>query len=72
MSKGERAERCRWQIKRGERVAAVGKAQARTVGRSDCRVPQQGKSNNANDIVHLDGTQDIHKTKKALRREPFL
>jgi hypothetical protein len=53
-------------------VAAVGKAQVRAVGRSDCRVPQQGKSNNANGIVHLDGTQDIHKTKKALRREPFL
>ena len=30
---GERAERCRWQTQRGERVAAVGERRSRTVGK---------------------------------------
>ena len=38
---GEQAERCRWQKKRGERVAAVGEARVCTVRRSGCRAPQQ-------------------------------
>ena len=30
---GERWERCRWQVKRPERVAAVGERRSRTVGK---------------------------------------
>ena len=44
MSKGERGKRCLWQMQRPERVAAVGKTQARTAGRRVCRAPQQGNS----------------------------
>ena len=41
MIRGERCEHCRWQKKRAERVAAVGKGQACFVRRSPCRAPQQ-------------------------------
>ena len=39
-------------MKRGERVAAVGKAQARIVGRSDCRAPQQEQIRKADRTRH--------------------
>jgi len=42
-SLGERADRRRGRRKGGERVAAVGKKQARFAGRSFCRAPQQGR-----------------------------
>ena len=32
-TRGERRERCRWQVKRPERVAAVGERRSRTVGK---------------------------------------
>ena len=38
---GERAERCRWQDKRGERVAAVGEGRSRSAGKDIHRAPQQ-------------------------------
>ena len=38
---GERWERCRWQIKRPERVAAVGEGRRRMVAEDIRRAPQQ-------------------------------
>ena len=42
---GERCERCRWQMKRAERVAVVGTPQACNCRRRGCRVPQQDSRN---------------------------
>jgi len=42
-TKGERCDRRQWREKGAERVAAVGKPQARFDERSGCRAPQQGK-----------------------------
>ena len=42
-SLGERADRRRGREEEGERVAAVGKKQARFAGRRFCRAPQQGR-----------------------------
>ena len=39
---GERTERCLWQMKRGERVAAVGEGRRRFIAEDIRRVPQQG------------------------------
>ena len=39
---GERPERCRWQIKRGKRLAAVGEGRRRISAEDIRRAPQQG------------------------------
>ena len=44
--KGERCDRCLWQRKGAERVAAVGKKQACFDRRSFCRAPQQDSGTN--------------------------
>ena len=38
---GERGERCRWQMKRPERVAAVGVQRSRSDGKAHTASPQQ-------------------------------
>ena len=71
MSKGERCDRRQRREKGAERVAAVGKALFLLCQAKRLPGTATGKSNNAAGIVHLHGTRDHHKTKKALRREPF-
>ena len=41
LDEGERCERCLWQIKRAERVAAVGEGRRRTAAKDIRRAPQQ-------------------------------